>query len=347
MIDMQEWYLINEQPTFNSGCESDDFDLYTKDGFDELVYQTPAGKDVKFCKGKFNGITNKFEYEYSTKAVILNETFDAYTQGWKRTALTIIDDLVAEYKYIKFYDSLGNEQIYVIMAMPSCNGIYTKVVIHECNYTLRWQDKATGEIVYYPTHTVDATQYNTGVEGHKQVVQTGYIQLMSWISLDDITAELCRDMRMFIDVATIKPDVFIITSMSKVAYSYNESRIMRITFTEDEINYKTDRVDLLICDYINPADIPQPTTPIVISYKGNPEIRIGGRKTFTAETEVSVTFDIVNSSILDGKITISQDENVLVVKCANDPAIVGSNFKIEVAGGGQRSELLVRIISAV
>ncbi len=342
---MQEWYVINPQPTMLDGLEKDEWDVWVTDSFDELITETPLRDDVKLCRGQFNGETGEFEVEVETQAIIQNRDFDAYTQGWKRQILTRISDNLAEYKYVKATDTLGNTQIYLIMTMPETNKIYTKAVLHECNYTLKWQD-AEGRIYYYPTYTADATQYNTGVERNGNVLETGYIQLMSWISLDDITKELYRDKRMFIDVASEKPETYIITSTSKVPYSYNEMRIMRITFTECEYNPKTDRIDLMLCDYINPNDIPHPS-PINITYSGAPSIRIGGRKTFTVETENEVVFSLVNSALLDGKLIMEQTGNKCVVKCANDSALVGSTFKVEVAGGGQRSELLVDVIGAV
>lgn len=342
---MQEWYVINPQPTMLDGLEKDEWDAWVTDSFDELITETPLRDDVKLCRGQFNGETGEFEVEVETQAIIQNRDFDAYTQGWKRQILTRISDNLAEYKYVKATDTLGNTQIYLIMTMPESNKIYTKAVLHECNYTLKWQD-TDGNIYYYPTYTADATQYNTGVERNGNILETGYIQLMSWISLDDVTKELYRDKRMFIDVASESPETYVITSTSKVPYSYNEMRIMRITFTECEYNPKTDRVDLMLCDYVNPNDIPHPS-PINITYSGSPSIRIGGRKTFTAETENEVVFSLVNSALLDGKLTMTQTDNKCVVKCANDSALVGATFKVVVAGGGQQSELLVDVIGAV
>ena len=342
---MQEWYVINPQPTMLDGLEKDEWDAWVTDSFDELITETPLRDDVRLCRGQFNGETGEFEVEVETQAIIQNRDFDAYTQGWKRQILTRISDNLAEYKYVKATDTLGNTQIYLIMTMPESNKIYTKAVLHECNYTLKWQD-ADGNIYYYPTYTADATQYNTGVERNGNILETGYIQLMSWISLDDVTKELYRDKRMFIDVASESPEAYVITSTSKVPYSYNEMRIMRITFTECEYNPKTDRVDLMLCDYINPNDIPHPS-PINITYSGAPSIRIGGRKTFTAEAENEVVFSLINSALLDGKLTMEQTGNKCVVKCANDSALVGATFKVVVAGGGQRSELLVDVIGAV
>lgn len=341
---MERWYVINPQPTLNSGFENEEWDDWTIDSFDEALTETPLGETVKFCKGQYNGETGLFETEFETQAIVQNKTFDAYTQGWKRQILTRIRDLIADYKYVKIKDSRQREQIYVIMTMPENNTIYTKAVLHECNYTLKWQDDETGNIYYYPSYTADATQYNTGVETANNIIQTGYIQLMSWVSLDEVTVELQRDKRMFIDYATKHPDVYIITSMSKVSYSYNEMRIMRITFTEHEFNPQTDRIDLMLCDYKDPSTIPQPTTPINILYTGNPEIRIGRTKTFKVDTENNITFsllvvqewrDFVSLTIVDNhscKISVKSNVNM-----------VGSDFKLIADDGVSTSELLIAV----
>lgn len=341
-MDSQNWYLINPQPTLNSGFENEEWDDWVGDSFDEALTETRLGETVVFCRGQFNGETGLFETEFETQAVVQNKTFDAYTQGWKRQLLTRISDMVADYKYIKIKDTKNNWQIYVIMAMPDSDGIYTKVVVHECNYTLKWQDTETGIIYYYPSYTADATQYNTGVESASERIQTGYIQLMSWLSLDDITVELQRDKRMFIDLSKKHPDVYIVTSMSKVPYSYNEMRIMRITFTEHEFNPQTDRIDLMLCDYIE--NIPQPTSPIEISYSGKPEIRIGRTKTFNVDTEDIITFSLLVSERCKDYIELKTiDNNSCQVSVLSNVNIVGSNFKLVANNGSQSSELLISV----
>ena len=147
---MQEWYLINPQPTMLDGLERDEWDSWVVDSFDELLTETPLGDSVKLCRGQYDGETGEFEEEFETKAIVENRDIDAYTQGWKRQILTRMSDNLADYKYVKVTDTLGNVQIYLIMTMPETNKIYTKAVLHECNYTLKWQNE-NGEIFYYPT----------------------------------------------------------------------------------------------------------------------------------------------------------------------------------------------------
>lgn len=340
---MRSWYLIDGQPTFNSGNETDDFNKYVNDGFEEVL-ETPLASDVVLCSGLYDFESGTFETEYETKAVIQNRTPDAYTQGFKRQILSRISDNLAEYKYVKAKDTLGNWQIYLIVTMPETNNIYTKAVIHECNYTLRWQDKKSLVIYNYPCLCEDASQYNTGVNNVNSIIRTPYNQLMCWLPFDNNTIDLKRDMRMFIDFTySSTPEVYMITSTSKVPYSYNDKRVIRITFTETEFNPDTDHVDTMICDYIDPDTAPQPTTPIVISYVGNPEIRIGGRKTLKVQSDNAVVFSLLVDSNLNNKVTIEQTENQCVVRCINDTNIVGSHFKVIATCNGEHSELLMTI----
>lgn len=341
---MESWYIDTPQPTMNSGFENDEWEDYVPDAFDEVLTETKLGQTVLLCNGLYNADTGEFETEFETEAVIQNVTPDAYTQGWKRQILTRISDRLVDYKYIKVKDTKDEWQIYLIMTMPDTNRIYTKAPIHECNYTLRWQNPKTGDVYNYPCFIEDASQYNSGENNTNSVIRTPYNQLMCWISFDDNVIGLKRDRRMFIDYSTaFPPEVYRLTSTSKVPYSYNDRRIVRLLFTEDAYNPDVDNLELLICDYYSPSDIPQPTTPIVIEYSGNPEIKIGGRKTFKVESINTVTFNLVTSSMLDGKVTIESSENQCVVRCVNDSLIVGSHFKLVATSNGQQSELIINI----
>lgn len=336
-MSMKEWYLIKSQPTLNSGFEHSEWDKFVSDAFDETLTETQLGRQIYLCRGQFDG--NKFETEIPVDGIVQSETQDAYTQGWQRQLLTRILDRVQDYKYIRYDD-----HIWVIMTMPSDNQIYNKCVIHLCNYTLKWQNKR-GMIYYYPASIQDATQYNTGIEGTKEI-HNGYVQLMAWVSLDKITAELERDMRMFIDVNKTSPTPYVITSKSTVAYSYgNDMRVMRITFTEDAYNPKTDSIEKWLCDYINSDDITRPAVS-EISYSGSPEIRIGGRKTFN--TDIPVIFSLITTDMWKDKILLTQiDEYSCKIIADNDSAMVGANIKIIAKNETQTSELLVKVIGGV
>ena len=275
--------------------------------------------------------------------------------------LVIDDGTLPYYKDVKSlpdeYFDAGDlvEWADAMWLMVSCDWdkeVYTYGKMQQCNYVLRWQN-TDAEIIERWSVILSASKYNNG-EKYNNVIVVGSNQLMVYLPIDEETLKLKSDKRLMVDFNTESPKCYDITRVDTVTMGYDGTAEPRydgkgcilLVLTETEINPDVDRIDLMLCDYIDPNDIPHPS-PINITYSGLPQLRIGGRKTFTAETENEVVFSLVNSALLDGKLTMEQTGNKCVVKCANDSALVGATFKVEVAGGGQRSELLVDIIGAV
>ena len=274
--------------------------------------------------------------------------------------LVIDDGTLPYYKDVKSlpdeYFDAGDyvEWADAMWLMVSCDWdkeVYTYGKMQQCNYVLKWQN-ANAEIIERWSVILSASKYNNG-EKYNNVIVVGSNQLMVYLPIDEETLKLRSDKRLMVDFNTESPKCYDITRVDTVTMGYDGTAEPRydgkgcilLVLTETEINPDVDRIDLMLCDYVNPNDIPHPS-PINITYSGLPSIRIGGRKTFTAETENEVVFSLVNSALLDGKLTMEQTGNKCVVKCALDAA-VGATFKVEVAGGGQRSELLVNVIGAV
>lgn len=275
--------------------------------------------------------------------------------------LVIDDGTLPYYKDVKSlpdeYFDAGDyvEWADAMWLMVSCDWdkeVYTYGKMQQCNYVLKWQN-TDAEIIERWSVILSASKYNNG-EKYNNVIVVGSNQLMAYLPIDEETLKLRSDKRLMVDFNIESPKCYDITRVDTVTMGYDGTAEPRydgkgcilLVLTETEINPDVDRVDLMLCDYVNPNDIPHPS-PINITYSGSPSIRIGGRKTFTAETENEVVFSLVNSALLDGKLTMEQTGNKCVVKCANDSALVGATFKVVVAGGGQRSELLVDVIGAV
>ena len=275
--------------------------------------------------------------------------------------LVIDDGTLPYYKDVKSlpdeYFDAGDyvEWADAMWLMVSCDWdkeVYTYGKMQQCNYVLKWQN-TDADVIERWSVVLSASKYNNG-EKYNNVIVVGSNQLMVYLPIDEETLKLRSDKRLMVDFNTESPKCYDITRVDTVTMGYDGTAEPRydgkgcilLVLTETEINPDVDRIDLMLCDYINPNDIPHPS-PINITYSGSPSIRIGGRKTFTAETENEVVFSLVNSALLDGKLTMAQTGNKCVVKCANDSALVGATFKVVVAGGGQRSELLVDIIGAV
>lgn len=275
--------------------------------------------------------------------------------------LVIDDGTLPYYKDVKSlpdeYFDAGDyvEWADAMWLMVSCDWdkeVYTYGKMQQCNYVLKWQN-ADADVIERWSVVLSASKYNNG-EKYNNVIVVGSNQLMVYLPIDEETLKLKSDKRLMVDFNTESPKCYDVTRVDTVTMGYDGTAEPRydgkgcilLVLTETEINPDVDRIDLMLCDYINPNDIPHPS-PINITYSGLPQLRIGGRKTFTAETENEVVFSLVNSALLDGKLTMEQTGNKCVVKCANDSALVGATFKVIVAGGGQQSELLVDVIGAV
>ena len=275
--------------------------------------------------------------------------------------LVIDDGTLPYYKDVKSlpdeYFDAGDyvEWADAMWLMVSCDWdkeVYTYGKMQQCNYVLKWQN-ANADVIERWSVVLSASKYNNG-EKYNNVIVVGSNQLMVYLPIDEETLKLKSDKRLMVDFNIESPKCYDITRVDTVTMGYDGTAEPRydgkgcilLVLTETEINPDVDRIDLMLCDYINPNDIPHPS-PINITFSGSPSIRIGGRKTFTAETENEVVFSLINSALLDGKLTMEQTGNKCVVKCANDSALVGATFKVEVAGGGARSELLVDVIGAV
>lgn len=335
---MQEWYLINPQPTFNSGYEAEEWDDYVLDGMDEILDETQLGKDVLLCNGVFDG--ENFETEIEAKAVIQSETPDAYTQGWIRQILVRMGENLAQYKYVKYKDA-----IWLMMIEPTDNLMYEKSVLHRCNYVLKWQD-SDANVHFCPAYIANNSQYNTGVEGNN-IVQIGYNQVTAFVSENDETVILQRDKRMFVDYNREAPLPYIITRPDTVTYSYGTSRVMSIVFTEDQYNPDKDRIDLMLCDFIEPK---QDTKDIEITYLGQPQTRIGGSaKTYKVGADHTiVSWEIVATQEVKDNITLTINGNTCKVKCANKPVLVGNSFKLICTDDiGLVGEIIIDIIGGV
>lgn len=302
-----------------------------------------------------------YEKEYLKELAINSLSCKSCEVNGVEQSLVIDDGTLPYYKDIKSlpdeYFDAGNlvkfaDAMWLIVSCDWDKEVYTYGKMQQCNYLLKWQN-SDAETIDCWSVVLSASKYNNG-EKYNNIIVVGSNQLMVYLPLNEETKKLSANKRLLIDFNTVNPKCYDVTRVDTVTMSYDGvaepvydgKGCVLLVLTETEINPDVDRIDLMLCDYIDPSEV-QPTSPILITYSGRPEIRIGGRKTFTAETENEVVFSLISSALVDGKLTMTQTGNKCVVKCALDSLIVGASFKVEAAGGGQRTDLLVDIISAV
>lgn len=302
-----------------------------------------------------------YEKEYLKKLAINSLSCKPCEVDGVEQSLIIDDGTLPYYKDIKSlpdeYFDAGNlvkftNSMWLIVSCDWDKEVYTYGKMQQCNYLLKWQNSDAQTIECWSV-ILSASKYNNG-EKYNNIIVVGSNQLMAYLPLNEETKKLAANKRLLIDFNTVNPKCYDVTRVDTVTMSYDGvaepvydgKGCVLLVLTETEINPDVDRIDLMLCNYIDPNSIPHPS-PINITYSGSPEIRIGGRKTFTAETKNQILFSLIYSEILDDKLTITQTDNKCVVKCVNDPALVGAVFKVVVESGGLRSELTVNIIGAV
>ena len=272
---------------------------------------------------------------------------DDGTLPYYKDIKSLPDEYFEAGNYVKLDDSM-----WLIVSCDWDKEVYTYGKMQQCNYYLKWQNKQ-GTVIERWSVVLSASKYNNG-EKYNNVIVVGSNQLMIYLPIDSETLKLKADKRLFVDFNTDNPKCYDVTRVDTVTMGYDGvaepvydgKGCILLVLTETEINPDVDRIDLMLCDYIDPNTLPTPTIP-VIKYDGKPEIRIGGRKTFTVETSTDVTMSLIYASQLEGKLTLTQNGNKGIVKCVNDSALVGTSFKLNVMGNNIATELLIDIIGAV
>ena len=190
-------------------------------------------------------------------------------------------------------------------------------------------------------------KYNTGEEGNK-ILMLGYNQLMAYVSLDDDTVVIDRNLRLFVDYNKVNPIPYKVTRPDTVTFSYGKNRVMCLVLTEDQYNPKTDSIENWLCDYFKPET---PTTKdIEITFNGEPIIRSGGSaKTFKADGAYSVNlWELELLSIQKDFVSLSYEGNTCKVRCKQNDNLVGTKFTLKCQDNdGHFGQAVIKIGSGV
>lgn len=273
--------------------------------------------------------------------------------------LVIDDGTLPYYKEVKSlpdeYFDAGDyvEWADAMWLMVSCDWdkeVYTYGKMQQCNYVLKWQN-ADADVIERWSVISSASKYNNG-QLYNNIIVVNSNQLMVYLPIDSETLKLKSNKRLMVDFNTEAPKCYDVTRVDTVTMGYDgiaEPRYdgkgcILLILTETEINPDTDRIDLMLCDYITPNV--NPSTHLEISYSGKPEIRIGGKKTFTANTEV--TFSLIVANMWADKIILTTlTPTSCRVNINLDSSLVGVSFKLVAVGNGERVEKLIEVKGAM
>lgn len=145
------------------------------------------------------------------------------------------------------YDSKSDEYLLCTESFD-IDHIHWQGKLTLCNWILKWQN-SNGEILEYPCHDVNSTQYNSGEQSNK-LFTIGSSQHMVYLPYDENTVVLRHPQRFFLDRDTSHPTSFMVTQNDTTSYGYGKKGIVQVTLLEHAYNPETDRPDLGICDYV-------------------------------------------------------------------------------------------------
>lgn len=218
--------------------------------------------------------------------------------------------------------------------------IHSAGKLTRCNQFLKWQDEK-GNIYEYPVYDTNATQYNSGVQS-TQMITIGSAQHSVWITADENTLMLDHDKRFFLDRNTVNPTVYKLTQNDTTTFSYDNG-YLKLMMTEHQYNAETDSIEDWICDYIEPSD-----NDFDITYSGKPTIRVGGKKTFTADIEGDVTWTVSDNNFDLSNLTVTINGNKITIACKYDEALFDNAvFKLNAVVGQKESHLEVKLVGGV
>lgn len=230
----QEWYLMKSDHDTVSGFETEDFENFAKDGFEEALNSAMA-ESVEICNYDLSVRT-------SARVIMNGRVQDTKLNSISRQMLFSIGLCQAgQYVYYK-------ERYWIIVGLEDDNGIYGKAVLVLCNYYLTWQNDF-GQIIQRWANIASASQYNTG-ETSDQFFSVRTDQLLLIMPNDDECIMLPHRKRFIIDkrcklyeklfssditVDTSKPVItYYITRTDNVLSDYQKSGYSEYMIAQEE-----------------------------------------------------------------------------------------------------------------
>jgi hypothetical protein len=208
----------------------------------------------------------------------------------------------------------------------------------QCNYTLKFQDETTGEILSYPAIFSTIGLTNTGNIDYSKLLPTLEGKISLRITFDEYTSKLREGRRLIIDNrSNIElPNTYVISNMDVVEYY---GGIIFMTLERDEYRPDNDRKDLGVCDYF--------TLPVIhtgearITYTGTLGITVGYSKTFigrfyeidedgieTELTNIVPVWSLNHSSGSTSKFTtiIDNQNKTIKITAADDDLLINTTL---------------------
>ncbi len=248
-----EWYLMNTNYDTVSGYESEDFDNFAIDDFNEAL-DSSLGSDVEVCNYDLS-------IRIKARVIVQGNVQDTKLKTMQRSILAPIGTCKAG-QYI-----FHKNRYWLVIGLVDDNGMYEKAVAIICNYLLTWKNE-NGSIIQRWVNASSASQYNNG-ETSNEFYFVRSDQLMILTPDDDECLLIKHKQRFIIDrrcsiyeknfsddvtIDTSKPLItYELTRMDNVLFDYQDSGHSEFMAYQDEQHkedgyYKIDGKGFWLCD---------------------------------------------------------------------------------------------------
>ena len=261
-----EWYLMGSAPVYNSGYEKEEFEMFAKDSFSEILETSPISKNIKIINHDLSLIKD-------ISAIVANNIADSESKSKERYLLTVIGTLSCG-DYISYENNT-----WLIISFIGNNGVYEKAIMQLCNYTIKFQSP-NGTILSYPCITSNKT---FSENANQTVISLGENKKSILLPFNENTSLLPVGKRMYVDKRTNPTPYRIIGDIDTTTYNYGDKGLIYFIMEQDLIENNSqypDRPDLGICNYFESTTSP-PLLPesekysVITSSNVNNQITIG------------------------------------------------------------------------
>lgn len=215
-----EWYLMNTNYDTVSGYESEDFENFAPDAFNEAL-NSSLGSDIEVCNFDLS-------VRVKTRVIVQGNMQDTRLKTMQRSILAPIGTCKSG-QYI-FYKN----RYWLIIGLVDDNRMYEKAIAIICNYLLTWKN-GNGSIIQRWVNVSSASQYNNGETSNKfYFVRSDQIMILT---PDDDECLLIKHKQRFI------------IDRRCSTYEKNFSDDITMDTSKKLITYELTRIDNVLFDY--------------------------------------------------------------------------------------------------
>lgn len=144
------------------------------------------------------------------------------------------------------------DNTWLVIERDANNELYTKAIMRQCNYLLRWVSVVNDQPHIYEQWCIveDGTKYMTGEYGDNDfVLNRGDSRIQLILPRDERTLQLGREKRFIIDDYGVdEPLAYRLTKPLKLGANFNGNGVLSFVLTECNVE-EDDNIKLHIADY--------------------------------------------------------------------------------------------------